>query len=468
MNSNKKVRIVLLITAICMLCLIALPCLASGARRLDPVTISLQKKKSVNLLPLVSLQNGETVTSWVSDNEKIVTVNSKGVAKSVGKTGKAKINLKTNYGSSMTITIKVQSKKVKTKKLTINTGKVIALPKGEEFQLVATVSPISSSEKVTYSSTNKSVATVSSKGLIKAKSQGNTEITVKSGSKSQKVKLYVTRPFSWKFDKKSLTMWPGESKKISVTWTDEAWNIPRWGTGTEYATVAARSSDASIAKMGDLMIPGGWTHRTADDRVIDTFCIIAKAHGETTIVFSNPVTDDVKKIRVKVKQTIETVPSVTLKERETVSIDIKMIKGAYVHKNIVSGSISGLSLTLGEEWNGDTIPLTIKGLEVGNYRLKIGNDLEDYVYVDVTVEDYLVDPVTIKVGEETTVCIENFPDVKCINYYDDGLEVKWDETAGTDDSYFTVLGKEAGSYRVEVTNQEGFTEDIHVTVEENN
>jgi uncharacterized protein YjdB len=45
-------------------------------------------------------------------------------------------------------------------------------------------------EKITYSSSNKSIATVSSSGVITGKKKGKTTITVKSGTK--KVVVTVT------------------------------------------------------------------------------------------------------------------------------------------------------------------------------------------------------------------------------------------------------------------------------------
>ena len=59
------------------------------------------------------------------------------------------------------------------------------------LKLAAAVSPVTSKQKVTYSSSNKKVATVTSKGVIKAKKKGKVTITVKSGKKSYKIKITV-------------------------------------------------------------------------------------------------------------------------------------------------------------------------------------------------------------------------------------------------------------------------------------
>ncbi|MFR7388606.1 MAG: Ig-like domain-containing protein [Blautia faecis] len=43
-------------------------------------------------------------------------------------------------------------------------------------------------QKVTYTTSNKKVATVTAKGVITAKKKGTATITVKSGSKSKKLR----------------------------------------------------------------------------------------------------------------------------------------------------------------------------------------------------------------------------------------------------------------------------------------
>jgi uncharacterized protein YjdB len=53
------------------------------------------------------------------------------------------------------------------------------------------ISPITSQEKVTYSSSNKKIATVSSNGVITGKKKGTAYITVKSGKIRKKVKVVV-------------------------------------------------------------------------------------------------------------------------------------------------------------------------------------------------------------------------------------------------------------------------------------
>ena len=63
----------------------------------------------------------------------------------------------------------------------------ITLKKGESIQLW-----IDDSSKVTYSTSKKSVAAITSSGKVTAKAKGTAVITIKYGSNSQKVKIKVT------------------------------------------------------------------------------------------------------------------------------------------------------------------------------------------------------------------------------------------------------------------------------------
>ena len=65
--------------------------------------------------------------------------------------------------------------------------------KGEKLTLKPSRTPITSTQKFTYKSSNKKIATVSSKGVIKGKKTGKAKITVKSGKKKYTVTVLVTK-----------------------------------------------------------------------------------------------------------------------------------------------------------------------------------------------------------------------------------------------------------------------------------
>lgn len=111
---------------------------------------------------------------------------------------------------------------VKAKKLTVKTKKIV-LYKGAAAgygskQLKVTVKP--KKAKVTYKINKKKVASVSKKGLVKAKKPGNAKITIKSGSKKVVVKV-VVKKIKKKVTKvtatKNITVNVGAKQKIKTS-----------------------------------------------------------------------------------------------------------------------------------------------------------------------------------------------------------------------------------------------------------
>ena len=159
-------------------------------------TIPLKTKQTFTLK--VTMGKGDKVVSWKSSNKKVVSVSRNGKVKGL-KAGKtATITVQLASGLKKSFKVKVQKKNVATKSLkvvNVSTGKKVSskvsLKRKQTLKLAATVSPITSKEKVKYSSSNKKVVSVSSKGVIKAKKKGKATITVKSGKKTYRIKVAV-------------------------------------------------------------------------------------------------------------------------------------------------------------------------------------------------------------------------------------------------------------------------------------
>lgn len=159
--------------------------------KLNASSLTLKVRQSYTI-KVSGLSKGDKVVKWKSSNSKIAAVSSKG--KVTGKKkGSATITVTLASGLSKKISIKVQNGTVKTTKVKINTKSVTLAKKGKKYQLTTTVSPVTSQEKVTYTSSNKKVATVSSKGKITAKGKGTAVITVRSGSKKATCKVTVKK-----------------------------------------------------------------------------------------------------------------------------------------------------------------------------------------------------------------------------------------------------------------------------------
>lgn len=115
-----------------------------------------------------------------SGNTKVATVSANGTVKAK-KAGKVNITVQVgNHKQVVKITVKKP-----TMKLVKSSAK---LKKGKKVTIKVKAAPVS---KVTFKSSNKKVATVSSKGVVKAKKKGTATITVKCNGITKKFKVTV-------------------------------------------------------------------------------------------------------------------------------------------------------------------------------------------------------------------------------------------------------------------------------------
>lgn len=158
-------------------------------------TVPLKVKQSFKVN--VTMGAGDKVKSWKSSNSKVVSVKN-GTIKGL-KAGKtATITVQLASGKSASFKVKVQKAAVATKSIKVtnaatgkNQGKSATLKVGQSLKLAAALTPVTSADKVTWSTSNKKIATVSKTGEIKAKKKGKATITVKSGKKSYKITVNV-------------------------------------------------------------------------------------------------------------------------------------------------------------------------------------------------------------------------------------------------------------------------------------
>lgn len=208
-----------------------------GKIRLTKTALTLKSKGTTQLSGIVTdMAKGDYIKSYVSDNTKIATVNSKGLVTAKA-AGKANIKITLASGVTATVKITVQLAKIATTKLQVASS--VKLTVGQKKKLTVTVTPKNSTDKVTYTSANKKIATISSNGTITAKKAGKTKITVKSGSKKATVTVTVA--------KKAPTGIKGipakKTLKKGKTLTLKAKLVP---TGTE-AKVTYKSSNKKVA-----------------------------------------------------------------------------------------------------------------------------------------------------------------------------------------------------------------------------
>lgn len=156
---------------------------------LNAATLPMQVKQSSSALKVKKKGASDSVRKWTTSNKRIVTINAKTGKLTAKKTGKATITVTMKSGAKASCVVKVQKGKVKTKKLSL-AKKAVVLKKKAKYKISVSRQPLTASDKVTFKSTNKKTATVTSKGVVTAKKKGSAYITVQSGAK--KVKLKVT------------------------------------------------------------------------------------------------------------------------------------------------------------------------------------------------------------------------------------------------------------------------------------
>ena len=155
----------------------------------EPYVLPIKRNQKVSLV--IPLASRDSIKSVASSNKKIVAVkklkkNTIQLKASKKSTGKVVITIVTAKKQKKTIQVNVQKGSVTAWSLTGVPEKVTLKLKPQKkkvYQLKPVVTPVTCKTKVTYSSSNKKVATVSKTGKITAKKAGKVVITVKVGKK---------------------------------------------------------------------------------------------------------------------------------------------------------------------------------------------------------------------------------------------------------------------------------------------
>lgn len=183
----KKCKRISIIVMLCLLItMIAVPTTASAASiNKKSITLNVGKKYTLKV------KGTKKRIKWSSNKKSVVTVTSKGVVKAVKK-GNAVITAK--YGKRK-LTCKVTVKQPVTR-ITLNNNSIKLKIKGT-YTLKAKVAPGNANNKaIAWKSSNTKIATVSSKGVVKATGTGTVTITATARDGSGKratCKVYVAK-----------------------------------------------------------------------------------------------------------------------------------------------------------------------------------------------------------------------------------------------------------------------------------
>jgi len=163
----------------------------------SPPTASIQQGQTVQLTATLKDANGNTLSgrtvAWSSSNTSVATVSSSGLVSGVTP-GSATITA-TSEGKSGTSSITVTNIPVATVSVSPPTA---SFQQGQTVQLTTTLKDANgntlSGRTVTWSSSNTSVATVSSSGLVSGVTMGSATISAASEGKTGTASITVTAP----------------------------------------------------------------------------------------------------------------------------------------------------------------------------------------------------------------------------------------------------------------------------------
>jgi len=209
--------------------------------KLDKKAITMNVGKSTTITPTVSPKDATIKTvKWSSDNNDVATVDKNGKVTAVG-AGYATITATTSDGSFKATASVYAIKPVKGVSLN---KKSIYLDIGEKFTLKPVFKPADATIKgVTWTSSNKKVATVSSNGVVKGKKLGTATITctTNNGRKIATCKVYVVkRVTDITLNRSNEILYLGKTLKLKTT------IYPTDATVKDYTY---KSSNTKIAKV---------------------------------------------------------------------------------------------------------------------------------------------------------------------------------------------------------------------------
>ena len=188
---------------------------------------------------------------WSSSNTKVATVSSSGVIKAAGN-GTCKITATTTDGTNLSASFNI-TVNIKATKITLDKTKIELTTGKETEKITASIEPSIANKNVKYTSSNTSIATVSSDGVVTAVGSGTCKITAAptDGSKvtaSCDVTVDI-KTTGMKLDKTNYTFNKAETIKINpvITPSKASKKLTWTSSNTKVAIV---SSDGKVTPVG--------------------------------------------------------------------------------------------------------------------------------------------------------------------------------------------------------------------------
>lgn len=197
-----------------------------------PAALNLKYKAKKKLVLVNTQPEGLPINvTWASDNAGIAAVDKNGLvtAKSAGK---CTVSAVFPSGSRASCKVTVEPKGLKFKKKTIR--------KNARFTNVL----VGAKAGVKWSSSNKKVATVNGKGVVKGRKSGTCKVVARFGGKKYACKVTVVNP---RLNKKKITVYNSRSFRLKVTGGK---GRIRWKSGNKKVATVSKKGTVTALKGG--------------------------------------------------------------------------------------------------------------------------------------------------------------------------------------------------------------------------
>ena len=207
---------------------------------LDKTSATIYTGKTVTL-KATSNDTAKTVT-YTTSNNAVATVSSTGVVKGV-KAGTAVITATCgNAKATCKVTVKTSTIKFAASAASVYTGKTVTVK--------ATATP---SATVTYTTSNKAIATVSSTGVVKGIKAGTVTITATTSTGLKTTCKVTVKAPSVKFAKSSAVVYTGKTATVKATLAGVS-SVTYKSSNTKIATVNSKTGTVKGIKAGTVTI----------------------------------------------------------------------------------------------------------------------------------------------------------------------------------------------------------------------
>lgn len=201
-----------------------------------PAALNLKYKAKKKLVLANTQPEGLPVNvTWASDNPEVAVVDKNGLATAKW-AGKCEVSAVFPSGSRAVCKVTVEPKGLKYKKKTIR--------KKARFTNVL----VGAKTGVKWSSSNKKVATVNGKGVVKGRKSGTCKVVARFGGKKYACKVTVVNP---RLNKKKITVYNSRSFRLKVTGGK---GRIRWKSGNKKVATVSKKGTVTALKGGTCTI----------------------------------------------------------------------------------------------------------------------------------------------------------------------------------------------------------------------